>query len=523
MPKEHIIKRSPITGIRWLLTALCLGLFLLALVTPVNHDESQYLAASYLLPDRLPFVDFLYLQPPYQPLLTWPILHLAQGYSFVAARMLTATLGCCILIAVFATQRRLGVRDAYAALTVTLLWLCHSFGFSVTVFRNDALPALFLAGALIVASIDLTSRQPFGALRWASVGLLLGGAFGTKLSYAFSAAAGAGFPVLIAMTDSQNRRRALLAGAWAAAGLVAALIPVAVMRGLAPEVFDYGVFQYHREAPFAWYTMNGYVDRLTLASKAVDVVLILARGPALAALAIVCFFRLKEFRAGQRRDSMTLLLELMCVAGLVATCLPTPTWRQYAMPLLPPLFVLLGMEMERHVSIFWSSPLSFRLALAVGALVGIAQPVFNLVKGTGAPIETPVSATREAHWIGRMASGHGPSGTIATLSPEVVLDSGFALDPVFATGPFAYRTGDIVPASRQAVLHMVSPATLGRHFNASPPVAIVTGYESFDHLDRTGLDTGLRGYAKTHRYRLHRSPYGDAELWLAPHETAVRR
>ena len=46
---------------------LAAALPLLAIISPINHDETQYIAAAQLASEGLvPFRDFLHLQTPYQ-------------------------------------------------------------------------------------------------------------------------------------------------------------------------------------------------------------------------------------------------------------------------------------------------------------------------------------------------------------------------------------------------------------------------------------------------------------------------
>ena len=209
-----------------------------------------------------------------------------------------------------------------------------------------------------------------------------------------------------------------------------------------------------------------------------------------------------------------LLIDLMVLAGLAATMGPTPTHRQYAMPLLPPLFVGLGIIIADTG--LGRVPLALRRGLALGAAIGAGHVVWFIAAGALTGALTPARVTQEAHWIGRLARAEGVSGPVATLSPHLAIDSRLPLDPLFAAGPFAFRTGDMVAADRQARLGMVSPATLARHFADHRPAVIVTGYEEGGPTPSTRLDDVLRRHARSLGYRLFCSPHGAAEAWLAP-------
>jgi hypothetical protein len=485
----------------------------LAFLAPVNHDESQYHAAMLLAVRGLPFRDFLYLQPPYQPILTAPLASYFAGYSFIAGRLANVAFGMGILLCAYWTQLRLGGRAAPALVTTALLWLCHTFGFSATMLRNDALPALLLALVMLIAAADSRRVHSLAPGAWLMGGALLGTATGIKISYGITAGALGAYPLVLALLGRVSWQRALVAATAIGVGMILSLAPLAWFRAMAPDAFDYGMFRYHATAPFAWYIASGQAAKLGLGAKLVDTLLTLVRGPALAALVIYVIARVHDWRSGARGGDFLILIDLLVLAGLAATVLPTPTHRQYAMPLLSPLFVGLGLIVDRNREGLRGLGRVARVALYVGAIVGIGQPLVLLVQGIGTPVRTGISTEREARWIGTRIP-QTAHGSIATLSPELVVDSGRALDPAFAAGPFAYRTGDDVPADQQVRLHMVSPATLSRHFASAPPAAIITGYESEPLPGGLTLDDGLRNWARSHGYRKVDSPVGKAELWL---------
>ena len=105
-----------------LLKALRVVLLLtvLALATPINHDKDQYIGAAMAAASGRPFVDFIYLQTPLQPLLTSPVLMMPIGTRLVALRAATALLGTLLLLGVFVAARIGGVRPCAAALAAVL-------------------------------------------------------------------------------------------------------------------------------------------------------------------------------------------------------------------------------------------------------------------------------------------------------------------------------------------------------------------------------------------------------------------
>lgn len=492
--------------------AMAVGAIGLALIAPVNHDESQYLAAAALNRSGLPFVDFLYLQTPLQPFLAAPIAALTVGYNFISLRIATAIAAMAALWLVFRCQRLVRVEQRAALAFTMLLALTYSFQFGATVVRNDILPAMLLAlGQYFALSAMTGSRR---RLFWAAAGLAFGAAAAAKISYAVPALAIGMLHLLMVL---QHRNRAALADASAcAAGAFVGLLAVIIPYLLAPSAFLYGVFEYGAEAPFHWYQLNGAGHRLEFAWKIIDTTDALFRGPAWLALAVVT---LTAFRRGKRSDAH-LLLHLLIVAGLVAALLPTPTWKQYLIPLLPPLFVRLGLAWQEGVVVALRWRRILIGAFVLSGLVGLAEPVRWASRAMKKA--NPITVTQEAHWIGERLRLAGVKGEIASLSPQVVIDSGFELGHRFATGPFVYRSGDLLSDQQQRAFHVVSPRTLERFLAERLPAAIVTGYEGRHRSDRIDLDRGLRAFALRNGYRLERSPFGSAELFVRPHPRTRR-
>ena len=84
-PRDRLYRRS-------LLAAAALLLALSVLIRPINHDESQYVAAIQLMRTGWPYLDFAYLQPPLQPLLFAPLALVHAGWMLVAVRLVNAFL-----------------------------------------------------------------------------------------------------------------------------------------------------------------------------------------------------------------------------------------------------------------------------------------------------------------------------------------------------------------------------------------------------------------------------------------------
>ena len=77
---------------------MALILCALALVRPIDHDESQYVAAAVLTAHGLlPYRDYAYLQTPLQPFLFAPLAWMAGVAAWPALRLANALLGAVAL------------------------------------------------------------------------------------------------------------------------------------------------------------------------------------------------------------------------------------------------------------------------------------------------------------------------------------------------------------------------------------------------------------------------------------------
>ena len=461
-------------------TGVLLGL--LALARPIDHDESQYVAATVLAWHGLPYRDFGYLQTPLQPMLLAPVAALAGGLAWPALRLANALFGALTLVGCYGAAREAGVADRTALIVTGLLGLCDIFLFGAAVARNDALPAACLAGALWLAMRAAAGRDTMAGAMLA--GLLLSAAGAAKISFVLPALVYGGY----ALWDRRHRPVALAAGALPMIALVA------LTDAAAPGAFMFGVFTFPALAPAEWYrTANPW--KLTMAAKAVDTLKFLALGPALPALAIVTARRAQDRRA--------ILLDLLILAGLVAALLPEPTWRQYLAPVLPPLFVRLAMAWQAR-----PPGRATRVALAVFAGAGLATTVEGLIRQHGM---TMADALRQGLAIGETARAANVAGPVATLSPQFLPAASLAIDPRFAAGPYYFRTLALLDPALERPYRLVSRARLD--FGTDPPAAILIGGEGPWTSGDAGDDLALERYATARHWRRRDVPGGPFRLY----------
>jgi len=459
-----------------MLAALAAILTALALLRPVDHDESQYVTAAALTAHGLlPYRDFAYLQTPLQPYLFAPIAALTQSWTWPALRILNALLGVATIASVHTAARTLGVKPKAALTCAALFATCDIILFSIGTARNDALPAALLAAALPLIVRPATTRATATL-----AGLLLAGAAAAKISYAFPALAYG----VYALIDRRHRPAAILLGTLPVVAFVAWSYVTS------PAGFVFGTFTFPARGPAEYYALRPW--KMSLLAKAIDTLKFLALGAALPALALMA-------RDAWRRRELG-LLDWLILAGLIAALLPFPTWRQYLLPALPALFVRLSMIPPPSRT--------WRIAFAVFATAGLAPSVAALADPDGLSL---TQALHEGRTVGRILDQHGLAGPIATLSPQMLPAANRLPDPAFATGPFYFRSTNLLDATQEHALHMISRARVNLDGST-----ILTGGEGPATSGDASLDRALSQAALDAGYAAIPVPGTRFTLYVAP-------
>lgn len=488
----------------WLVPAALLSILavvpvLQALTYPFNHDEEQYVAAAVLAADLLPYRDFLYLQTPLQPLLLAPLLAMVEAPPFLLARLASAGIGIVATVLVYRIAARLSRRDGVALVAAALFVASSTMWPAFGTARNDILPiCLALLGTwLVLRSHD--SRRPTQA---AFGGAVLALALSAKLSAGF-----AGLALLIGLAWIAPR----LLPAFVVGGVVG-LVPMALCAVMAPDAFVYGNLTYHLTAPHEWYGATGraawlghdfqwaYLARMVVADPALLATLALLLGGLLALRRYVQ----PSYAVLRRRGGMFVLIA--AVLGLLAYFGPRPPWQYYLQPAIP--FLILA---ATALPTAWYRR---QHALVFAGLAGLAIAVqaARLVPLIGSSADwVPV----RVHALAEAIAGQTGGGTVATLSPIVVLDGGGTILPSLATGPFFFRTGTAELAS---TLPASAPASLARDLDPLPD-AVLVGMEP-------DAEAPLRDWARANGYvaqpplpidfPVTGPPVGPVVIWTRP-------
>ncbi|QNA85998.1 phospholipid carrier-dependent glycosyltransferase [Sphingomonas sp. So64.6b] len=480
-------------SVRIWLAAMALVFVMLALARPLDHDESQYVAAAVLTAHGyLPYRDFAYLQVPLQPILFAPLAWAFGDWAWPGLRLVNALLGAAAVAFVYRAARDGGAEPCPALLGAGLFACTDILLFSIGTARNDALPVALLAAALPLVIRAANDR----GTRWTALlaGLLLAGAGAAKISYALPAVAYG----LYALLDRGHRPL------WVALGALPVALFVAISTTWNPHGFWFGVFAFPALAPGEYYRTIDRPWKMSWLAKPIDTLKFLALGPALIGLLLTSRVRWRA-RSGRAID-------WMLWAGIIAALAPFPTWRQYLLPILPPLFVRLAIGWQ-------ASPPGrrTRIALVVFVCAGLAPSVEALVRAIpGVPM---VEAMRQGAAIRSALDAGGVNGPVATLSPQFLPATGRLPDPRFATGPFYFRSHKLLNANAEAVDRVIARDTLGIHFAGhfpQSPAAILVGGEGNWTSGDPALDEVLEDWAKRNGWRPVPVAGGRFRLYVRP-------
>lgn len=472
----------------WLLLGLLLTGFVLG--RGYNHDEEQFLAAAVLAMDQVPYRDFIYLQPPAYPALLsglFRLLGMSDGY-FLVARLVNLGFTLAALAALWCFARRQAV-EPWPALAVTLLFAtCTAIQPAIDSMRNDMAPCALALWAVVLLLWEGERPKPRQAMT-ALAGLLLAGAVGMKLSYAFA-------PFLLILW-SLWQRRALLPGLIAGGAVGGLLLLPWLMAGW--DGFVEGVFTYHRVTPALWHAEAGlgswfgveYLAEFLNRRVFTDAVL---AGLLFLVTAWVLGRRDAAVKTALRDRQMGLLAALM-LGALIFGLLPRPPYIQYFMPFAAFTLLAMAAAWPALESVGRVRGALLTSVVLLGALPGTLVLLANAPRLLQ-PEKWMVSRIAEAgnNIRAAMQAANVPGGPVATLSPIPVLEAGLDIYPELSTGPFFYRTADRLSVERLLALKGVGRRDLPALLAARPPTAILIGREGL------ALEQPLLDYAMTHGF-----------------------
>jgi 4-amino-4-deoxy-L-arabinose transferase-like glycosyltransferase len=482
------------------LVALALLLLGLVLTYPLSHDEQQYVAGASLIFDAQIYRDFMYIQTPYWALVLGPVIELVSERPFLVSRLVNWILSSASLLVLYLVARQGGASRPVAFGAAALFASSSVMEFSFGTARNDILPLLCTLLACYFY-LRASAAQSSAKYWFFAAGVVLAGAVGTKISFAFAPVAFVGFSLVRQWYERTQ-------GFWrtelvplVAGGVVGAL-PMIALALPSLENFWYDVVQYHATATLDWY---GEYDAATLRlpyQLQLFVRLFLRSDATLAAtiwlvaaIGIVATAVTRQ-RLGADRGRALLPAVLLAV-GLPFAFLPRPSWVQYFAPLVPlvilaPIF-LLGLlprpEAKRN------APLAVGV-IVLGSLSGLGNHAVDFLRATRGDNWTTTQVQRFGAEVDAALGDR--SGVVITLGPIHVLEGGRSFAPELVLGPQFFRDGDALDSATIRRLGAVSPNTLGELVERTRATAILVGVDTVDRY--RDVEAPLKEYAAAHGY-----------------------
>ncbi len=291
----------------------------------VDGDEGYYLLASDLvLGAKLPYRDFMFTQMPLLPYL-YGLWTAVLGETWLTARLLSVAFAIALGVLLFDfARRRFGLVLAVVGLSL-YVFSGLVFAWMPTVKTYAAATFFLFAALALVDRRDAAARNA-----WVAAGLLLALAVGTRLI--FAAAAPAFVWAALRAAEQRARARALKP---LATGFALGLVPASLFLVIDPGRFLFDNVGYH-----AFRSSEGLVgdfrQKARVAENLVGIGTPDGGLPQFMLLLVTAVVAAVSLRLLRRPFPLSL-----AIAGLlgVASFLPTPSYPQYFVTLVPFLVV----------------------------------------------------------------------------------------------------------------------------------------------------------------------------------------
>jgi len=211
------------------------------------------------------------------------------------------------------------------------------------------------------------------------------------------------------------------------------------------------------------------------------------------------------------------LVAFMLVGSVPFGLLPSPMQGQYLIAVFALLIVLGVCSLSDGTARSLARLTVPGLIILVGVGVGALRTAPRLLRFVHPAAWSTTLLHEEALAMKAMLPAGSPC--VATLSPIRALEAGARIYTELASGPFFFRSGDLLRPEQVKTLRGASPSTLAQILDEKPPAAVLVGYEGDDdwHIDLDGI---LVAYAASRNYREISVPAGDSRLFLNPHVSA---
>jgi 4-amino-4-deoxy-L-arabinose transferase-like glycosyltransferase len=404
---------------RWVVVAsLALaagGYVLYVLAGRLHVDEGYYhLVPWYVTLGRLPYRDYLWVQPPVYPFVYAALIQVV-GRSLLALRAATALLGFAALALALRTARRIGGTPGAALAGLLVAWAPFQLYYT-TIVKLYALTALLLAAAL-----DVLIHPRLGVWRWTAAAVLLALGTATRITLA------PGLLVLLigALVSSSGRRLrrpglAGLAPAIAAVAVLAAIFGPWVL--VAPEQLGFGLIGYHL-AKESFSLPRQIIYKLDNASRFAASYPLLTAVVLAWGVAAVWSRRRRGGERGEERSGLPLGLAWGVILAVIAIHLTSqvPYAYRYLTVVVPAAGALIGGQVARRLS---RAPRPLRRAAWVAALTMGACQFLGTVHENIPPLPHGAPAlylARVARTVAQRTSADRP---ILTINNSIAVEAG---------------------------------------------------------------------------------------------------
>lgn len=360
----------------------------LAMLRTVDGDEGDYmLAARQVFEGRLPYVDFMYTQTPLLPYV-YGLWMKVFGVNWYAARLLSAVFATALgtLIYVYAARAFKSQRLAFVGL---FLFATSAFTLAWdTVVMTYALSGLLLFWAFTVLT---TGPRITRISRYILSGFLLALAVDARL---LILAAVPAFLVGLFRLDAGLESRLRRLSQWLL-GFIVGLLPALVFLAIDLDAFIFGNLGYHALRNDAGGLVADWAQKGAMLAELLN---LRSAGGETITFQVPLLLALNAYYvvlvAGRRAQLNIPLLASVCLA--IALLLPTPTYAQYFVVLLPFVIVnaLHAIDLLRHdTSELSSTALRDHLRTALGVFLA------------GYALVVPVVIYKYVSWLGPTVPG----------------------------------------------------------------------------------------------------------------------
>jgi hypothetical protein len=454
--------------------------FCLAMNTPLDHDEHQYIACAKLISSHslIPYFNFPFYHLP-NILLVYSLIFKLTGYLLFGARTFSALCVWVTLLITYLTALRI-FREKNTFLKLSIASFSVFFIFSNPVFIytcgkawNHDFPIMLtmLSFVFLYRALDKSSAG-YTFL----TGFLSGFAAGTRISFVPVVLPLIIYILVFPKTGTLKERLRLLY--FFVAGIFVSFIPSLILFISYPGQFVFDVFSYHLQIDaqylksFGWYTpVYGRIEYfLHVISEPRNFLLTIA--------GIVFILCLKFYSLNDNKKMTELNIIIVVIPFLLIGSLIKPViFYQYLYAPVP--FIVLGtiLGISKLKDKLQMHSLLLYIVLAGISIYSGGKYFWKVNK-----LSNPQNwLTVQYHNYGYEISKYTGKGKVLTLAPIFALEGGAEIYPEFSSSPFTWRTSEFVNTQIRKRMKIISKPDLDEFLKNDPPLGILTGFE--EHLE----------------------------------------